>query len=279
MPRAKACRVRLSTGAKRRIMGEMSNPREKLRHVRPVEPIVFPASEPWEEHLGQSKRHLGLCTILAELLRELIGPNDSYGADQYVYWNARTPRVCLAPDGFVKLGVPDEIFDTWKTWEKGVPELAVEVLSPSDTPERWTFAEKLRKYHELGVRELVCFNTDAPPGERLRVWDRLREDLVERVVEDERTPCLTLGDDVEWIVAPAEVWPAALRLVKDGRIVPLARESLKETQARVRAEQERAQIEQERARVEQERARVEQARADAAVKRIAELEAALRAKS
>ncbi|HSO39843.1 MAG TPA: hypothetical protein VLT33_45260 [Labilithrix sp.] len=57
--------------------------------------------------------------------------------------------------------------------------------SPSDTPERWTFAEKLLRYRALGVRELVTFHVDAPPGQRLRVWDRLEHDLVERVVEGE----------------------------------------------------------------------------------------------
>ena len=66
-------------------------------------------------------------------------------------------------------------------------------MSPSDTPERWTFREKLRRYRQLGVNELAFCNLDAAPGKRLRVWDRLEGDLVERVVEDDRTPCLTLG--------------------------------------------------------------------------------------
>ncbi len=37
------------------------------------------------------------------------------------------------------LGVPDHDFDSYFVWEEGTPDLAFEVLSPSDTPERWTF--------------------------------------------------------------------------------------------------------------------------------------------
>ncbi|MBK6692975.1 MAG: Uma2 family endonuclease [Myxococcales bacterium] len=178
--------------------------------------------------LGQSQRHLELCFLLFALLKRLVAPEHSCGADQFVYWNARTNRRQLAPDGFVKLGVAHEAFNSWKTWEKGIPELAVEILSPSDTPERWTFEEELERYHELGVRELVCFNMDGRVGERLRVWDLIEGDLVERIVEGESTPCLTLsgvlGAPVLWAVAPFGEFPAALRLMRDGTLVPTAEE-------------------------------------------------------
>ncbi len=233
-------------------------PLQKLAHVRPVRPLDFPSSEPCEEHLGQSQRHLELCFLLFALLKRLVAPEHSCGSDQFVYWNARTNRRQLAPDGFVKLGVPHETFDSWKTWEKGIPELAVEILSPSDTPERWAFEEKLERYHELGVRELVCFNVDAEPGERLRVWDLMEGDLVERVVGAERTPCLTLGAldgaAYEWLVAPAEACPAALRLAREGELVLFDSEELAEERQR---------------RVE------EQRRTEAALARVRELEAEL----
>ncbi len=199
------------------------SPALKLAHVRPVRPADFPSAEPWEEHLGQSQRHLELCFLLFALLKRLVAPEHSCGSDQFVYWNARTNRRQLAPDGFVKLGVAHEAFNSWKTWEKGIPELAVEILSPSDTPERWTFEEKLERYHELGVRELVCFNMDGHVGERLRVWDLIEGDLVERIVEGESTPCLTLsgalGARVLWTVAPFAEFPSALRLTRDGTMV------------------------------------------------------------
>ncbi len=184
-----------------------------LRHVRPVVPLRFPAEEPEDEHLGQGKRHLHLCFALYQMISRVAGDEHAKGADQFVYFDAADPRRCLAPDVFVKLGVPDSMFETWKAWEHGAPDVAFEVLSPSDTPERWTFREKLKRYRALGVRELIVFDVDAPAGKRLRAWDRIDEDLVERVVEGERTPCVTLG--VHLLVAPVEKHPVALRVARD----------------------------------------------------------------
>ncbi len=79
--------------------------------------------------------------------------------------------------------------------------------------ERWSFEEKLRRYRALGVRELVTFHVDAPSGERLRVWDRLDHDLVERVVEEDSTPCVTLG--MTLLVGPVDAYPVGLRLARD----------------------------------------------------------------
>ena len=90
------------------------------------------------------------------------------------------------------LGHPSH-FDSYLVWEEGTPDVAFEVLSPSDTPERWTFEEKLRRHGALGVRELITFHVDGEPGQRLRVWDRIEHDLIERVVTGDMTPCLTLA--------------------------------------------------------------------------------------
>ena len=78
--------------------------------------------------------------IHAISLRQAVTPRDSVGCDQFVYLDASDPRRCLAPDGFVKLGAPQEMFASWRVWEKGAPELCIEVLSPSDQ-EPITFAE------------------------------------------------------------------------------------------------------------------------------------------
>lgn len=51
------------------------------------------------------------------------------------------------------------------------------------------------------MKELVRFDPEAPAGQRLRAWDRVREDLVERQIEGDRTPCLTLG--LNWTVGAA----------------------------------------------------------------------------
>ena len=74
------------------------------------------------------------------------------------------------------------------------------------------------------------------PAPRLRAWDRIEDDLVERVVEGETTPCLTLG--AHWVLAPGgEDLPVALRLAKDadGRELLLTPEEA-EHEARIEAE-------------------------------------------
>ena len=111
------------------------------------------------------------------------------------------------------LGVRDHDFDSYLVWEEGTPDVAFEVLSPSDTPERWTFEEKLRRYHALGVRELVTFHVDADAGTRLRVWDRIENDLIERVIEGDTTPCLVLG--LTLLVGAVDAYAAGLRLARD----------------------------------------------------------------
>lgn len=184
-----------------------------LRHVRPVVPLRFPSEEPLDEHLGQSKRHFELCAALYQMIGRVVGKGDAKGADQFVYFDATDPRRCLAPDAFVKRGVKDSSFDTWKAWESGAPDVAFEVLSPKDTPERWTFREKLRRYRALGARELIVANLDAPPGKRLRAWDRIDDDLVERRVKDDRTPCVTLG--VHLLIGRVDEYPIGLRLAYD----------------------------------------------------------------
>ena len=161
-------------------------------------PVDFPS----EAEVPETLLHFELRTALYLILKHALAFRASVGSDQFVYWNAKDPRRCLAPDVFVKLERPHERFDSWKTWERGVPELAVEILSEN---EEWP--EKLARYAELGVSELVSY---APEKARIRVWDRLEDRLVERVVVGTHTPCCTLG--LHWCVGTDQ----ALRLAHDG---------------------------------------------------------------
>src|SRR5262245_17750218 len=125
-------------------MAQAPNPAVKLAHVRPVRPLRFPAEEPWEEHLGQHPRHYDLCALVVATLRRLCGETHAVSADMFVYWNAADERHVRAPDAALKLGLPPSTMranPSWKTWELGVPELVVEVLSLSDTQEKWTLEE------------------------------------------------------------------------------------------------------------------------------------------
>ncbi len=201
----------------------------ELRYLRSPEPIHFPE----EAEVPEGKRHLALRTFLYRVLQFALGPAHSVGSDQFVYWNARDARQTLSPDVFVKMGVPDTSFGSWKTWTQGgAPELAVEIISPNEG-DGVAWDDKLTRYHELGVQELVRFDPEAPAGARLRVWDRVREDLVERLVGEDRAACLTLG--LNWTVCPVAGEPVGLRLVDDaGLLLPVPEEA--EATARTEAE-------------------------------------------
>ena len=175
-------------------------PRDKrayagVRYVRAPVPLHFPT----EAEMPESKLHLALRTFLFQLLQFTFGESCSVGSEQLVYWRASDPKTCLAPDAFLKLGPKDSRFDSWKTWERVTPELAVEIVSESD---RCGWDEKLAEYRDLGVRELVRFDAAAEVGERLRVWDRVADDLVERVLDGEAAESFVL--ERFWVIGDVE---------------------------------------------------------------------------
>lgn len=212
--------------------------RPGLRYKRAPVPLRFPE----EAQIPRGKTHLTLRTFLYQLLRLVLGPSHSVGSEQFVYFNAADPERCLAPTAFVKLNVPDTQFGTWKTWERGgPPDLVVEIVSPNeDTEKHWS--DKLARYFECGVSEVVRFDPGAPEGARLRVWDRLDDDLVERVVTSDRTACVTLN--LGWVVTPVAEERVGLRLERaDGELVETAREA--EVRAREAAEARVRELEEE----------------------------------
>jgi Uma2 family endonuclease len=196
-----------------------------LRHVRSVVPLEFPEREPDSERMGQGGRHYRMCAALYEILRAATQGAHTVACDAFLYFDAADPQRKLAPDASVKLGILQHDVDSWKAWERGAPELAFEILSSRESPERWTFEEKLERYRAAGVAEVVVYHVEGEPGRRLRVWDRIDGDLVERVVEDETTPCLALG--LTLVLAPIGDLPACLRLASaSGALVPTPAEEL-----------------------------------------------------
>jgi Uma2 family endonuclease len=118
----------------------------------------------------------------------------------------------LAPDLFVCLRLADFVFDSWKTWEHGAPDLAVEIVSATDAG--WgEWDRKLDRYQEAGIQEIVRFAPASPERRRLRVWDCVEGDIVERSTEGDRTPCATLG--LHWVVKDDAKLGAMLRLARD----------------------------------------------------------------
>jgi Uma2 family endonuclease len=195
-----------------------------MRHVRAPQPLVFRS----KAQVPESKRHLELRTLLYLVLKRAFSSTATIGSEQFVYFSASDPRKCVAPDVFVRRGLADHDFASWKTWERGAPELAVEIISESENVASWD--EKVESYHELGILELVRFDAGAPAGSQLRVWDRLEGDLVERVVEGDRTPCNVLRGD--WLVRPTAGYPTGLRLADaTGVVLPTAEERVAELEA------------------------------------------------
>ncbi len=172
--------------------------------------------------MPEGKAHVMLKTALWMILRTALRPANSIGCDQFVYWLANNNRRACAPDVFVKLGVPDFVFGSWKTWENGTPELAVEIVSPFDG-KRLAWQERFKRYYEMGIRELVRFDPEKRAGERLRVFDRVDGDLVERVIENDTSPCVTLG--LTWVTAPLDGLAVGLRLADaNGALLPTPEE-------------------------------------------------------
>lgn len=202
---------------------------------RAPERVFFPSSE----EMPETNRHLELRTTLYLLLKREFARSATIGSDQFVYWDPRTSKKRLAPDVFVRLGTPQRTFRSWKIWERGAPELGVEIVSESDEAEPdWN--EKLERYRAAGFREVVRFDPDAQE-QPLRVWDAVDGDLVERAPEDpDLRACEALG--LWWVVVDAPEIGPMLRLARDraGRdLLPTPDEAEASAQAeteRLRAE-------------------------------------------
>jgi len=165
---------------------------------------------PEEETVPETKRHLEIRTTLYQSLKLALGERASIGSDQFVYWDPTDPRQCLAPDVFVRLGVADHPFRSWKVWEHGAPQVAVEVISGSDERDR-DWAAKLDRYRHLGVEELVQFDPESTT-DPIRIWDAVEGDLVQRSDETfKRSKALSAF----WVVVSDPVFGPTIRLSHD----------------------------------------------------------------
>ncbi|MGC4095002.1 MAG: Uma2 family endonuclease [Polyangiaceae bacterium] len=223
-----------------------------VRFVRAPQPIEFPD----EEKVGETRWHLELKTILFQSLKLAFADQAVVGCDQFVYWNPTDPTECLAPDAFVRLGEPDRTFRSWKTWERGAPHLAVEVVSDSDARDA-NWIVNFDKYRRLGVFELVRFDPDAE--RKLRIWNLEGNDLIERELADGSARSLCLPG--HWLIVVHPELGPSLRLSRDS-----AGCSLYLTPAEHEAEARKAETEARKAETEARKA---------AEQRVAELEAEL----
>ncbi len=208
------------------------------KYLRAPVPVHFPA----EEKVPESAAHQWRREVLADSAREAFRDRALVASDQFLYWDPTDPRRCLAPDLALRLGSRHERIATWKVWERGAPDVAVEIVSDSDRPQP-SWEAKLERYRCAGVRELVRFdprNREEP----LRVWDLVDGDLVERDIEGSRGESTVLG--LWWVIQEHEPDGPLLRLARDreGReLLPTALE--REQRARLSAEARLAELEAE----------------------------------
>jgi hypothetical protein len=214
-----------------------------------LQTVYFPS----ELKIGVTKRHNELRILLYEFLRFNFAGLARIGSNQFLYWDASDPSSWVSPDGFVCLGSPNERFDSWKVWERGVPEVAVEIVDPVHAegawgfePPRLTWGQKLDAYRLIGVAELVRFESGVPECP-LRVWQRAGDRLLERELDRSRAYSANLRG--YWLVVPDSKLGITLRLSRDedgSRLFPtrveglslraeLAEERVRELRAELRA--------------------------------------------
>lgn len=260
------------------------------KYVGRIEPLHFPESA----NVPESQVHLDLRTLLYQLLSTHLGESVTVGSDQFVYIDASNPKQCIAPDVYAKATPRGEPIRSWKVWERGAPDLAVEIISDSDSGDA-SWDEKLVFYQALGVKELVRF--DLVSGEApLRIWHRTQDRLAERVLAGDADVDASLPPvaasmvfDFYWVVAPAGRMPQTLRIASQRQslvLVPTDAEARELERQAKEAERQAREVErvakegERRAREAERQGReAEREAKEAAEARVRELEALLREKA
>jgi hypothetical protein len=243
-------------------------------------PVHFPSEERLQEAVPETKQHLEGRTTLYLLLKDAFAAH-AIGSAQFVYYDASEPRKRLSPDIFVKKGSHDRLFDNWKIWLSGAPDLAVEIVSKMDRRDD-DWSEMLARYRASGIGEVVRFDA-SDAAHLIRIWDRVEGDMIERASSGPHFhECTTLG--LWWLVEQSE-YGTRLRLARDreGRdrlLTPqedcarLAAELASERKARALAMEATARAKEATQQTKRATQRAEQAR-DAALAEIARLQAEL----
>lgn len=131
-----------------------------LANVPSHQEIVYSSSD--GEPLAETYDHLiAITTTLLILLQHLEGQQATVLANQFLYYAQGFPRLRVAPDVMVILGVAPGGRDNYKTWLEGqVPAVIFEMTSPSTRSQ--DEIEKKKLYEDIGVMEYWQFD---PRGE------------------------------------------------------------------------------------------------------------------
>ena len=244
-----------------------------VAHKRRFDPTIYPE----EERVGEDIIQRWIVELLRPLLQWWLtrrGVKAFVGADQFIYWRQHDPHARLAPDIYVLPGVdPRTRVRTWKLWQdRVVPSFAIEIVSQDWEKD---YYDAPTRYAELGVKELLIFDpgfTERAEGLRWQVFRRIGRRGLIRVeatradrVRSKVLGCwfrdVEVGDGCEGRIRIAEG-------AKGEALVPTAEE--READQRAAKEVECAAKEVERAAKD-----VERAAKEAALRRVAELEAKL----
>ncbi|MGI8424624.1 MAG: Uma2 family endonuclease [Chloroflexota bacterium] len=238
----------------------------KRRHGGGPRPVYYPETD--GKPMAESDQHRDEMLRLISTLKDAFPLPDVYvSGNLLIYYEEGNPRASVAPDVFVVLGVPSHRRLIYKLWKEGVPPtFVIEVTSPSTRREDQ--ARKRALYARLGVAEYVMYDPLAeylrPPlqGYRLEEGDyrAMPVDDQSRLVSEALNLRLTLQGGALVLFNPI----TGARLLSAGE--------------RADAEAQRADPAAERAASERQRADTEAAARRAADRRIAELEALLRAR-
>jgi Uma2 family endonuclease len=131
-----------------------------LANVPSQQEIFYPSSD--GEPLAETYDHLiAITTTLLILLQHLEDQQATVLANQFLYYAQGFPRLRVAPDVMVILGVAPGGRDNYKTWVEGqVPAVIFEMTSPSTRSQ--DEIEKKQLYESIGVTEYWQFD---PRGE------------------------------------------------------------------------------------------------------------------
>jgi Uma2 family endonuclease len=229
--------------------------------------IIYPSSD--GEPLAETYDHLiAITTTLLILLKHLEGQQATVLADQFLYYAQGFPRLRVAPDVMVILGVAPGGRDNYKTWVEGqVPAVIFEMTSPGTRSQ--DEVEKKKLYESIGVAEYWQFD---PRGEwiveKLRGY-RLVGDL-ERVympIVDNRSNVLQLQLSVDQKIIAFHRLDNGVKLLTNDEL----NIALEQTEQRFETEMVARQQAEQRAEAESQRADLAAQRAEVLADRLRQL--------
>jgi Uma2 family endonuclease len=238
----------------------------RKRRTRDYDPTVYPE----EERLGEEILQRWIVELLRPLLESWLNERGTYfvGADQFIYYRQYDPHQRYAPDVYVLEGVrPTTRVRSWKTWETGLaPLFALEIVSQDW---RKDYAEAPERAAAAGISELAVFDpswAERPGGvgSRWQIFRPAKRGPLRRIeaTNEDRVRSRTLRC---WLRTVGVGDAIRIRLGVGPRgdlLLPTALEAEQAAREKEQAAREK-----------------EQAAKQAALARVAELEALLRARS